>query len=89
MFETMLLEGVSRETSMECRGVTEKGTGLITPSPDRTGPVSTAGPTSKEYFKMGGKHSIYRVSAPQSVDFERLSPLLATLPLTDSTIFEE
>ena len=74
---------------MECRGVTKKGTGLITPSPDRSGPVSTAGPTSKEYFKIGGKHSIYRVFTPQSADFERLSPVLATLLLTDSTIFEK
>ena len=75
-------------SKMECRGVTKKGTGLITPSPDRSGPVSKAGPTSKEDFKTGGKHFICGVCTAESVDFERLAPVL-TLNVTDLTTFED
>ena len=60
---------------MECRGVTKKGTGLITPSPDRSGPVSTAGPTSKEDFEIGGKQYVSGVRAAESADFECLAPV--------------
>ena len=68
---------------MECRGFTKKGTGLITPPPDRSGPVSTAGPTSKEDFKIGGKYSIFGMCTAERADFEHLTNLI------DFTIFRD
>ena len=49
---------------------------LITPPPDRSGPVSTAGPTSKEDFQIGGKNSIFGMCTAESADFERIAPVL-------------